>query len=35
LEPSTRDREGEELVAQQRVFAKLVTLERAKRDDLS
>jgi hypothetical protein len=33
--PSTRDRQGEELVAQQRVFAKLVALERAKRDDLS
>jgi hypothetical protein len=33
--PSTRDRQGEELVAQQRVFAKLVALERATRDHLS
>lgn len=33
--PSTRDRQGEELVAQQRVFAKLIALERARRDDLS
>jgi hypothetical protein len=33
--PSRRDRLGEELVAQQRVFAKLVALERAKPDDLS
>lgn len=33
--PPTRDRMGEELVAQQRVFAKLAALERAKRDDLS
>jgi hypothetical protein len=33
--PSTRDRLGEELVAQQRVFAKLAALEHASRNDLS
>jgi hypothetical protein len=33
--PSTRERLGEELVAQQRVFARLAALERASRDELS
>jgi len=33
--PSTRDRLGEELVAQQRIFAKLAAIERASLNDLS